>query len=472
MKIQTEELGNCLVELTVEVDPARIEQAKRQVAKKYTRQVNVRGFRRGKAPYSMVIRALGEKRVLEEALPVIAQNALDEGLKESGLTAYSLDDLEADMVKRDPLTYCFTFSTTPKVKLGDLKWIKVEENEVTVSEKEIDQALQDLRQNRVVWKFSDGPAEYGDIAVYDLRMELMGETVVNETENQVQLRPRENLDLMATDNKQIQLGPYLIGMTPGQEETYPILYPHNWGNKKFAGRTVNYHITLRSLERQILPPLNDEFAQSVGNFETLQDLRLQIHKNLTTQAKNKEFNRVTREILDGLVDESEVEFPQLMLKQEIQFRLQDRKRQLESQKIEYANWLESIGKTEEELEDDLRDEVEEDLRRSLVLTEYVHANQIEVKPEEVEIELKLIALSYGNQAEIRRQQLRQQPAFMEQLVRQIQGRKGNMLLYTVVTGKEAPPLYPELEEVAVANESDEQELEQNDGETVLDAVGL
>lgn len=476
MKIQTEELGNCLVQLTVEVEPALIEQAKRQVAKKYARQVNVRGFRRGKAPYSMVIHSLGEQKVLEEALPIIAQNALEDGVKESGLTVYSLDDLEADVVTPDPLTYSFIFSTPSQVKLGDLKWIKVEENQITVSEQEVDQALEELRQSRVVWQFSDGLAEYGDIAVYDLRMELMGETVANETENKVQLRPKDNLEVMVTDNKNIELEQYLIGMTPGQEERYPILYPMDWGNKKFAGRTVDYHIKLRSLERKILPELNDEFAQSVGKFESMPVLREHIYNNLSTQAKNKEFNRVTREILDGLVDESEVEFPQLMLKQEIQFRLQERKRQLESQKVEYADWLESIGKTEEEVEDDLRDEAEEDLRRSLVLTEYVHANQIEVKPEEVELELNLISLSYRNQAEVRRKQLRQQPGFMDQLARQVLGRKGNLHLYAAVIGKDSPPLYPELAELLVANESSQQELEQNDyddeEETILEAVVL
>ena len=450
MNIQVEELGFGQVQLMVEPDPAQVEQAKKKVAQKYRRQVKIRGFRPGKAPLYMVMRALGNQQLMEEAVQLIAQDVLNQALIESQMSVYSYDELHSEITQYDPLVFSFTFPRNPVVKLGDLKWIKVRKNEVSVSEKQVDRTLEEVRRRFMSWESVTGPAAYGDQATFDLRIESSdGTTVVNEVGRKLHMTPPKNDEEIS---ETINLSPYLVGMTVDQISEFPLQYPNDWGNGEFAGQTMLYHIVLQDLKRAQLPELNDELAQSVMNVPTLAVWRERIHANLLTQARSNEVNRINLVILNELVDESEIEYPQLMLKNEIQQRIANLEQHWLTRGTTLTQVLENEGKTLEELEDDLRDETEDDLRRMLVLGEYVAVNDIKVTAEEIEREFKRVLRPYAQDPNIDPAALREDPTFLQQLANQIVTRKGLRHLYTTVMGEEPPVLFEE-DEIEEASDS-------------------
>ncbi|MGB0385839.1 MAG: trigger factor, partial [Ardenticatenaceae bacterium] len=441
MNIHVEELGYGQVQLTVEVEAAQVEKAKRKVAQKYRRQVKIRGFRPGKAPLNMVLQVLAQDQVMEEVAKMLVEDVFKEALKETEISVYSYEELQWEVADLDPLTYHFTFPRTSVVKLGDVKYIKVERQEFQVAQQQVNQVLEDMRKNLVIWKPIPGPAYYGDQVVFDLRVDAVdGTTVVNEAGRQIELKEVE------ANSKTINLSPYLVRMGVDEIKEFPLQYPSDWGNKSFAGRTMLYHITLKNIKRSQKPELDDEFAQAVSHFPTLAAWREHIYSTLLAQAKTNEWNRINMALLDGLVDEAEIEYPQVMLRDEIQRRIANLEQQWASRGTTLTEVLKKEDKTKEELEDDLRDDVEDDLRRMLTLSEYVVVHKIAPTPEEIDEEFERHLKPYSADPKSEHAHLLKDPAFMQQIVNQILTRKGLRHLYMSIMGEDPLVIFGDEEE--------------------------
>lgn len=447
MNIQKEELGNSQVQLTVEVEPAQVEQALKQAVRKLGREVRVPGFRQGKAPEKMLRQAIGEARLMEEAMQDLLPATLEKAVEESEVQVYSYQDVEADIENVDPLTFRFVIPTAPVVKLGDVNEITVEPQDVIVTEEQVEEVLADLRRSRAIWEPTLGPAAYGDRATLDLRLDLMDGTTVADDKGMEMVIEEKAAEGEEEGPQAPNLGEHLVGMLVNSVKEVPLVYPEAWPEQRLAGRTVLYHITLHDLKRRQEAELDDEFAQSVGNFDTLEALRERIQTNLLRQAEDQEFNRVMEAILDALVDEAEMEYPEAMVRREIERQLQQLERQLSGYGIDLDQYLQIVGKSRDEIEDEYRDTAESFIERSLALTTYIGDSALEVTPEELQRELDSLLRTYEpHEAATLRARLAEQPAIAADVVSQLLSRKALYQLYTLVTGEEAPPLFPNVEE--------------------------
>lgn len=472
MNINVEELGMCQVQLTVEPEAAQIEQAKKEVAKKYRKQVKIRGFRAGKAPLPMVMRALGEQQLIDEVVKLIAQDVFVQALDQANLQIYSYDDLHSEIATYDPLTYRFTFPCMPIIKLGELKWIQVTPKEVSLSDDQLYRTLADIRRRFATVENITGPAQYGDQAVYDLRIEAQdGTTVADETNRREQLTTTPN-ESEQDSSTPINLSSYLVGLNVDEPHEFQLIYPKHWGNGQFGGQTMTYHVTLKELKRVVLPELNDEFAQTMAHMPTMDAWQEKMSRDLLAQARRDEINRVNIEILNGLVEESEIEYPQLMLKAQISQHVASLEQQWKNRGTTLAEQLKKEGRTLDELEDDMRDDVEQELLRSLVLNQYVIANEISVTGEELQQEFENVLRPYGPDAGINIEQLQKDENFLFQLQNEVLTRKGLTHIYTTVVGEAPPALYDEdeveviVEDTSETNASDAEEVATPDGEEV------
>lgn len=463
MNIQKEELGNSQVQLTVEIAPVQLEKAMKQATRKLGREVRVPGFRPGKAPEPMLRQAIGESRLMEEVMEHLLPETLEQAVKESEVQVYSFQDVEADISSLQPLTFRFVIPTVPVVKLGDVNTISVEREEVSITEEQIEEVLADLRRSRAVWEPSLGPAAYGDRATLDLRLDLMdGTTVADDKGMEMVIEEKAAAEGGEEGPQAPNLGEHLVGMMVNQVKEFPLVYPEAWPEQRLAGRTVLYRATLNELKRRQEAELDDEFAQSVGDFDSLEALRERVHTNLLRQAEDQEFNRVMEAILDGLVDEAEMEYPEAMVRREIERQLQQLERQLSGYGLELDNYLQIVGKSRDEIEDEYRDTAEAFIKRSLALTTYIGDSGLEVSPLELQRELDSLLNSYEPQeAATLRARLAEQPALAADVVSQLLSRKALYQLYTLVTGEEAPPLFP-----ADADADADADEEDNDGEAV------
>ncbi len=449
MKIQKEELGNSQVQLTIEVDEAQLAQAKKKAVRHAAQHVNIPGFRKGKAPEAMVIRTVGEPAILEEAIETLLPEALEQGVKESETRVYSYEHVEADIENVDPLTFRFVIPVMPNVRLGNLDDVTVDLDEPSVDDEQVEEVIQNLRKQRGVWEPSLGPAAFGDRATLDLRGDLMdGTTVADQKGLEITLIEREEdeEEEEAAPDEEPDIAPHLVGMMVNQVKEFPLVYPEGYPEARMAGRTVLYRATLLDLKRQQEAALDDEFAQSVGDFNTVDELRARIRENMLAQAKDEAFNKAVEAILDALADESELEYPQAMVEHEIERRVERLKQQVQGYGIDWDLYLNAVQKSQDEIEDDMRDAAEEFVRRSLTLMEYVTANEIQATEEEIERELDLVLGPYGPNAAELRQRIRQEPEQLSDIINSVINRKALNGLYTAVTGEEAPPLFPEVEE--------------------------
>ncbi|MGH2544402.1 MAG: trigger factor [Ardenticatenaceae bacterium] len=470
MNVQKEELGNCQVQLTVEVNDNRLDEAMQAAARRYAKRVNIPGFRRGKAPPRMVAQAVGEDVLLEDALTEILPKVVREAVEQAGVEVYSPDHVEINLEQMDPPTFRMLIPTPPVVKLGDMGYIQVEEKEVSVEEQRVDELLGALRKERVRLEPSLGPAAYGDRATIDLRGDLMdGTTVEDQKGVEVTLFDRNEFAEEGMEEEprpQPDLIDVMVGMMVNQVKEVPVVYPQEWPEKRLQGRTVLYKITLLDLKKLREPELDDEFAQEVGEFDTLDALRERVRTNLLAEAEDQAFNRQIESVLDGLVDESELEYPNFLVQHEVERRIESLERQLKSYGLELENYFEMVGQTRAELEDDLWDEAEEFVRRSLVLGEFIRQNDITVTDEEVERELDLILSRYEPAvAETLRERIREREQDISEVLNRLISRKALYELYHVVTGEERPSLFPEVD-----SESEQPDAEDAARETSMDSA--
>lgn len=397
MKVTTNELGNRQVELTIEVEGERIEEALRTVARRYAREVKVPGFRPGRAPYSLIAQRVGEQRLFQEALEELAPKVYEEALETTGLTPYKLEPLE--LVTEDPLTLRAVVQLTPVVELGDYHSIRVEPVEATVSEEEVEAVLQEIQAEHTVLTPVERPAEAGDVLTADVYIEVEG----------TPLYERERVTFVLSPDGFTGVPPDFVtsieGMQIGEERAFTLTYPADFEDPELAGKAATITVRLHQVQERELPPLDDDLARRAGNFENLEELRARTREVLQSRAEVKAREQLTEAVLEKVTALAKVEYPPAAVEEEVDHLIQELERHLADRGQTLQSYLEAEGKTLDELRAEQRPVAEKRIKRSLVLREVIQREGIEVSAEEIAAEIDAMAELYGSSAEEARRQL-------------------------------------------------------------------
>jgi len=390
LKVNAEKMENCQAVLTIEVEEERVEQSLKEAARRISKRTSIPGFRAGRAPYHIVERMVGKEVVFDEALEELGSQVYREALKESELEP--IDRAEMEVMEREPLTLKMTVPLKPEVELGDHQSIQVEPQEVKVEEEGIEEVLTGLREERGEWVPVEREAQKGDLLTLDVEGRAEGERVVGAEEWEYILRLGAEVPVKGF--------PELIeGMKPGEERefalTYPVAHPHT----DLAGKKVEFRVRLLGLKGKNLPPLDDQFAKTVGDFESLKELRERVESVLQARAETRERERVAEEVLTAMTDQAKIAYPPALLEREIDSMIEDYTQAVARQGFTLPRYLEVVGKSEEELRGELRPQAEERLKKALAFSKFTEEEGIAVGEEEVDRELDEIADSYGDQAE-------------------------------------------------------------------------
>jgi len=390
LKVNTEKMENCQAVLTIEVEEERVERSLKEAARRISKRTRIPGFRTGRAPYHIVERMVGKEAVFDEALEELSSLVYHEALEQSELEP--IDRAEMEVVEREPLTLKMTVPLKPEVELGDYQSIQVEPQEVKVEEEEIEEVLTALREERGEWVPVEREAQGGDLLTLDVEGRADGEQVVGAEEQEYILRLGSEVPVKGF--------PEMIeGMKPGEEREFTITYPVAHPNANLAGRKVEFRVRLLGLKGKNLPPLDDEFAKTVGDFEGLKELRDQVESMLRARAETRERERVVEEVLTAMTDQAKITYPPALLERELDSMMEDYAQAVARQGLTLPRYLEVVGKSEEELRRELRPQAEERLKKALVFSKFTEEEGIAVEEEEVDREVDEIADSYGDQAE-------------------------------------------------------------------------
>lgn len=392
LKVWVQPLEGREVRLTIEIGPERVEAALQQAARRLSQQMRVPGFRKGKVPYPIMLRYVGREALLEEALEPLTQEVYEEALTLTGLAPFAPGRLE-DVRTEPVLTLEMIVPLAPLVELGDYRAIRLEPPHVEVSDEMLKEALETLRAQRAVIEPVDRPAQLGDVVTLSLRGRADGQVVVRGDEVEVLLEP--DMDWPGPGFAQ-----EIVGAAPGQERSFTLHYPDDHPNRQAAGRDVQFRVTVHKVQSRFLPPLNDDFARSLGDehVQTALDLRIRMRQRLQEALQRQADTDFGYQVLDKLVEQARVEYPPVMLERELDDLMASMDRELRAEnRLTLDDFLKLQGKTRSAYREELRPRAERRLKRGLVLAEVVRREGLEVSVDEIKKEIEAMSEPLGEQ---------------------------------------------------------------------------
>lgn len=389
MKVTTEDLGSRQVMLTIEVDEKRVERTLRGVARRVSRDYSIPGFRRGRAPYHVILQRFGREALLQEAMEDLIQELYDEALESEGLEPYDIGGLED--VQLEPLVFKLRVPLQPTVDLGNYRELRVEPPVVTVEEEEIDAEVERLRQaNALLEPAGDRAAEMGDWISVDVSAVLGAETLVREEAHEMVL-DAEDGEFEAGFAQQV------VGLKPDEEKQFALTLSENWGETR-VGQEATFTVTLRELRSRTLPGLDDDLARTVGDFDTFEELRQSIHDQFDSNAQREADAEYTDEVFDAFVAEATIQYPPDMVENQIDSIAEDIESRLQPQEISLEDYFKASGQSEEEFRESVRPQAVSSTERGLILGELARMENLDVEDQEVEERIALLTSQWGERA--------------------------------------------------------------------------
>ena len=405
MKTHLEELADNRVRLSIEVPPADVDHAFEHALDDLSSSVRVPGFRKGKAPKGMVMQRLGRDAVVEEALEHHLSGWYRRAVAVAGIDP--VDSPTIDWEQQPTEGSSFTFSAEVEVKAKPLvksyKGLTGVRTEVEVPREAVEGELERLRLTVAELKPAERGAQTGDFAVIDFEGSIDGTPFEGGrgTDYGVELGGGRLLD---------DLEKGLEGMANGDERDVPVHFPADYPSEELAGKNASFHVTMKDLKERELPPLDDELAKSVSEFDTLAELDGDISEQIrqTLQAESDAIFRST--VLEDLSGQLETEVPEAMVRSRMAQMTRSMLNTLAGRGLDMDTYLQLTGQSSEELVAAMRPEAENSVRKDLALEAVADAEGIEVTDEMLDEWVKEQAESHEEAEEDAVERLLEDPA--------------------------------------------------------------
>jgi trigger factor len=345
------------------------------------REVRVPGFRPGKAPAEVIVQRVGHDAVVQEMLKSALGDWYSEAVAETGIVPIDDPDLDLESVPDEgDLTFTATVEVRPRATLGDYSGLEVGRAEAEVPEGALDEQLERLRQQAARLQVVERAAEEGDFVVIDFDGSQNGKRLKNAT-------ARDYLVEIGGGRLVPEFDRALRGTSAGDTVSFPVAYGESDGRPELRNRTVDYAVTVKAVQEKVLPPLDDELAIGVSEFDTLEELTADLERRLQESAESQVEELYRRMVIDAVTEKATVEVPAVMVDRRIGTILQGTAEQL-PQGVSFEQYLAATGRTLEQLVEELRPDAEAALRRELVVEAVADAEAIEVTDEEMEQQVR------------------------------------------------------------------------------------
>ena len=398
MKTKVKNISDVKVELTISLGVEELKAAEQVALTKLAKEVKIEGFRKGKAPLEMVAAQVDQNVLGQEVI----ENALSKAVAEAFLKEkiQAINRPEVDVKKFIPgteLEFTATSEIMPKVELGDYKNLKVKKEKVSVSQKEINETINQILKNFAEKKKVKRAAKEGDEVIIDFLGKKDGVAFDGGKAEKFPLELGSKSFIPGFEKG-------LIGKKAGDELSLDLKFPKDYHAKDLAGAKVVFEVKIHEVRENVLPEINEEFLSKLGEFKTKEDFEKQIKEDLKTQKQVEADDKFKDELVKKLAEVSKVPVPEILLEDQKQSIEMDMQQNLMYSGLSLDDYLKRMGKTREEwLENDVKAVAESRVKSGLALAELSKVEKIQSSVDELDARIAQLKEQYGNSKEVVKQ---------------------------------------------------------------------
>ena len=379
------------VTLNIEVPAKEFSKHINQAVKRIANQVNINGFRKGKAPRFILERNFGPQVVIDEAFEITANKAYNDALREQDLTPVTDPEIERVTVEEGKdVVFTATFTKRPDVVLGDYKGLEVEKGDATISEEAVSVQLENIRAQKAEMVVAEKGEKLatGDFAVIDFAGFVDGQPFDGGEGKSYPLEIGSGSFIPGFEDQ-------LIGAAAGDDVTVNVMFPETYFVEALAGKEAKFDVHVHDIKRKVLPELDDDFAKSASAYETIGELKADLRAKLEEDAIRRVNDEYNAALIQKAVANATVDIPEVMVDARVEQMLQEMDMNLQSRGLNLENYLTFSKKTLDDLRAENRETAAANVRADLVLEDIGKAENIQVTPDDMNFEIYTMAQNFG-----------------------------------------------------------------------------
>ncbi len=376
------------VSLEIEASPEEISAGLDRAFSKLVKHAKLPGFRKGKVTRKLFEANYGKEAIVQEALPDVVNHAYSEAVRQLELAVvdYPRDVTVGQYDEHKSLSFTCAVDVEPEVKLGKYKGVKATRLPDSVDDAAVDQQIAQLLDSRAEYKETDLESATGDILLVNLTSAINGEPYAAWTRQNTGVRLG-----MGTFGPDFDA--QITGAKKGDRNQFSVSYPADYQMADVAGKIVQFEAEVSEVRGKQLPDLTPELVKTFGEFESVDAFKAQIRDNLNAQTKQDSEGKLHQELFDGIIEDLSVELPEGMIKSELDQSIHDFKGRIQQQiKIDFAKYLSIIGKTEDDIRSEWRNDAIKRVKTELAIRAITDKEKIEATDADLETEIQKMKL--------------------------------------------------------------------------------
>lgn len=389
MSVQVEKLEKSMAKLTIEVAADQFDAAIEQAYQKSKGKIAMPGFRKGKAPRAMIEKMYGTGVFYEDAANILIPDAYEAAAKESELEIVAQPEIDVVQIEKGKnFIFTATVAVKPEVTLGEYKGIEVEKKSAEVTEEEVTAEIDRAREsNSRMITIDDRAAQDGDTVVIDFDGYVDGE--------QFEGGYAEDYSLVLGSHTFIDgFEEQLVGKNIGEDVDVNVTFPDNYQAEELQGKPAVFKVKVKEIKVKELPELDDEFAQDVSDFDTLDEYKADVEKKLLENKEAALTREKEEEVISKIIDNATMEIPEQMIETQTRQMMQEFAQRIQSQGLSMEQYMQFSGMTPQKMQEEIQPQALKRIQSRLVLEAVVAAENIESTPEEIDKELENMASMY------------------------------------------------------------------------------
>ena len=394
MSTTVEKISSNKVKLSFDIDAAQFDAAMDKAYIKVRGQVNIPGFRKGKAPRKLIENMYGEGVFYDEAFELVFDEVYGPAIDENKVDVVDRPEIEIQQIGAGKnLQFTCEVFVKPDVTLGEYKGVEVKKEKTEVTDEQVDAKVEEERGKQATEVAVEGRAvAEGDTVNLDYAGSVDGVAFAGGTAEGQTLKIGSHTFIPGFEEQ-------MVGMNIGEEKDLDVTFPEEYHAKELAGKKAVFHVKVNGITETQLPALDDDFAKDISEFDTLEEYKADIRAKLEAQAAERDQNAFTNAVIEKVIANATVEIPEAMIERQIDSMMRDFEYRLASQGLKLADFMKYTGQDEKAFRANYRDQAEKSVRAHLVLEAVEKAEAIDATEEQIDAQIAQFAPQTGKSVE-------------------------------------------------------------------------